>query len=782
MRAAILWAVRDRAMDSEFALALQSIQRDINCLTHDERGVRRQAIVKLREALLASARIEADPVRRFEVPTNPVALRSAAELSSAPRSFMLKKGDVVEVLETQQVQGRHRLMFMWESVECWASERAGDGGVLLAELPSSQPGAVGGVVAQPGLLAFLLKACQIPLARCLLDHVEKCRELATETLVDIIAAVDDADALFETCLPVVTQRVGLKQVDEPAEEIRLRLVAMLTAFVSSKKVSAELMASKLDAICNVVNKMAADQFPDVKKECASCARALVAENPESIRHHAPGMAKAILLNTGHQHSKVRVASVLALGALVSNGAEAAFDDLAPQFLVLTRDRAALVREVMTVQVSGWLTMYAADKELCPRLLRLMVAGIADQTTTVAAAAVKGLAEASAPYQAAKTDVGTWPDAIEGLSAGQDVAGTVLIREHLAQVLPVLLGELGDWTSKTRVHAAAAMQTLLCYTGDSVTPHLDTILRTMYHAIGDDEIEIVKLITGCVEKLGVIVSIDSWLPLVIEDAIKQTGGGSAATLKFCVACFTALVRGLRTSGGPSDGAAMIDAMKAQLTPMTEFLSNPALCCNSDVAVVYAILQGTEEVIEAVESFGCDEENELRLFISLLHAAARRGQPNLQQEAVKYISRFASVLKLDSAEALYQRHFISVLDLLVGDGGFRHWRSDTPGRALFDILIRGSGTVVVDHFGPVLGVFEDTLQPEREPEMRMSFLVLLDMICRNRSLHAGLMATVSIDERTKAPCTHVGEILVRPGRVPPLCPTFASHLCVPPLSTF
>ena len=116
--------------------------------------------------------------------------------------------------------------------------------------------------------------------------------------VEVIGVVGGADELFETCLPVFTQRVGLKQVEEPAEEIRLRLVAMLTAFVASRKVGAELLTSKLDAVCNIVVKMAADPFPDIKKECASCASALVAEHPEAIRHHAPNLAKAILLNTG----------------------------------------------------------------------------------------------------------------------------------------------------------------------------------------------------------------------------------------------------------------------------------------------------------------------------------------------------------------------------------------------------------------------------------------------------------------------------------------------------
>jgi dynein assembly factor 5 len=676
--------------DSDFEMALQSIQRDINCLTHDERGVRKEAIVKLREALLASARINVDPVRRFRVPKNPVALRAEADFKSEARAFMLQCGDTIEALETCMVQGRERVHFKWQDLDCWASLKAGDGGILLEELPGAKPGVVGTVTAQPGLLAFLLKAVHIPMIRCLMDSVEKCRELTADALVEIIAIADDVNQIFEVCVPVLTERVGLKQIEESAEEIRLRLVTLLTAFVASHKLNPELLASKLDAMCTVLKKMSADPFPEIKKACADCAISLVAEDPVNMRHHTPSIAKAILLNTGHQHSKVRNISVSALGALVSNGAEAAFEDLAPQLLVLSRDHSSSVRETVATITGGWLSLYIGDRELCPHLLRLLLAGMADEAAAVSAVAVKGIIDASKLYREARVEEGKWPDVESGGTTGDDIAlaPRVMIREYLPGILPVLIKELSDWTSKTRIHAAGALTVLLEYSGDAVTSHLDSLLPSLYHAIGDDEIAIVKMITRCVEKLGVTVSIDSWLPLVLEDALKQSVGGSVVTLKFSVLCLTALLRGLRLSPECM-------TMKPQLTNITAFLSNPVLCCNPTLEVTYAVFQATSEVVESIEIFECDEEDERRIFIALLHAAAMTSHSEMQEEAVNEIARLAKVLKLESVEALYKRHFSNVLSLLVADGSYRNWSSDSPGRSLFDVLGPGRLGAVKHH---------------------------------------------------------------------------------------
>ena len=338
------------AVDPEFEAALQSMQRDINCLTSDDRAVRKAAITKVHSCLHAASKTEEIiPPRKFKVPKNPVALRGGYDMKSQQRPFTLRVGDVIEALEVRPMGDRERVQFEKNGVECWASVTAGDGGVLLQELPV-QPsrGEVGGVAAKPGMLGFLLAKCQQPLARCLMDPVEKCRELAAETVVALVSLIKPAEdgaiatPLFEICLRVVSQRLGQKEVEEPAEEIRLHLVMMLRAFVSQPALDKAVLAESLGEVCRVVQKMAADPFPDLKKECALTCMQLVEKLPERIAHHAPPLARAMLTNTGHQHSRVRVATLKAMRLLVLHGADTCYDDLAPQLLVLTRDRSSQV--------------------------------------------------------------------------------------------------------------------------------------------------------------------------------------------------------------------------------------------------------------------------------------------------------------------------------------------------------------------------------------------------------------------------------------------------------
>eukprot|EP01047_Picozoa_sp_COSAG01_P078181 COSAG01_NODE_14349_length_1465_cov_2.313939_1_plen_441_part_10 len=411
----------DTAADPSWRAALQAIQRDINCLTHEDRAVRRSAITKLHKHLLAAA-CDADsqlaPTRRLRVPKNPVALRAQASLQSQPRPFTLKAGDVVEVLEAVMVGERERVHFKKNGVDCWASVRAGDGGVLLEEAPPVESATVCGVEPTPGMLAYLVVKCQQPLTRLLSDPVEKCRELSAETIAAVVKALGELaeggaggagagamTALFDSCLRVMSRRLGQKEVEEPAEEIRLWLVKLLRAFVDSPGLGAEeggALAESLGTVCTVLGKMAADPFPDMKKECALLTLSLVARLPERIAHHAPPLAKILLANTGHQHSRVRVATVQALGQLVQHGADACYDDLAPQFLVLTRDRASSVREAMAQAVAAWAVLYCRQATLAPSLLRLLIAGAADESVEVSMLARDGFDAASRAFLEAPT--------------------------------------------------------------------------------------------------------------------------------------------------------------------------------------------------------------------------------------------------------------------------------------------------------------------------------------------------------------------------------------------
>ena len=54
----------------------------------------------------------------------------------------------------------------------------------------------------------------------------------------------------------------------------------------------------------------------------------------------------------------------------------------------------------------------------------------------------------------------------------------------------------------------------------------------------------------------------------------------------------------------------------------------------------------------------------------------------------------------------------------------------------VLLRGGGAAAGEHMVHVLGVFADTLQADRDPEMRMSFLVLLDTMVVNPGLFTTL----------------------------------------------
>ena len=74
------------------------------------------------------------------------------------------------------------------------------------------------------------------------------------------------------------------------------------------------------------------------------------------------------------------------------------------------------------------------------------------------------------------------------------------------------------------------------------------------------------------------------------------------------------------------------------------------------------------------------------ISLLYALATKAQPLLHEDASEVLIRLTDVLGLPGLATLYQRHFASVLEGLIREEGYRKWRSDSPERALFEVLLR------------------------------------------------------------------------------------------------
>lgn len=113
------------------------------------------------------------------------------------------------------------------------------------------------------IFASLLKS----LLKCLSDPMERCREIAIQMIGDFIRCVPQPEDSLPYLMPALSQRLGGKEILEPAEELRLSMLEVISLTV---EVCGKQLAPYLDDMIKILQRTIIDPFPDVKRESCKC--------------------------------------------------------------------------------------------------------------------------------------------------------------------------------------------------------------------------------------------------------------------------------------------------------------------------------------------------------------------------------------------------------------------------------------------------------------------------------------------------------------------------------
>lgn len=118
-----------------------------------------------------------------------------------------------------------------------------------------------------GVLQEVFSTLLKPLLKCLSDPMERCRETAIAVITEFIRCVPKPEESLPYIVPCLAQRLGDKEILEPAEELRLLTVEMLTLIV---EVCGKNLVPYLSEMINILQRTIVDPFPDVKRESCKC--------------------------------------------------------------------------------------------------------------------------------------------------------------------------------------------------------------------------------------------------------------------------------------------------------------------------------------------------------------------------------------------------------------------------------------------------------------------------------------------------------------------------------
>ncbi len=152
--------------------------------------------------------------------------------------------------------------------------------------------------------------------KILSDPAEKNRDLALTYVSMYITQYctdeNSIDKVLASVMPALVQRLGANDIIEPSEEIRLKSIALLFELCRIYP-NGNKLALYLNEWIIILKRTIIDPYPEVRKLSCELTSKLSAKCHEKFHLLSESLVKPIIETMKHQHAKVRVEAINALG-------------------------------------------------------------------------------------------------------------------------------------------------------------------------------------------------------------------------------------------------------------------------------------------------------------------------------------------------------------------------------------------------------------------------------------------------------------------------------------
>lgn len=156
----------------------------------------------------------------------------------------------------------------------------------------------------PEVYAYVLKSFS--------DPSEACRDASATIVSNFIDKLPLNDYYLTYILPVIVRRIGCPEIVEDSEEIRLVLICLVRKILEKYKVP-HLLTPFINDFTSILTKTSTDPYPKVKLEACECIIELSKLISRDFHFQSLSYVKPVLSNFAHQHYRVRVAAIRAIG-------------------------------------------------------------------------------------------------------------------------------------------------------------------------------------------------------------------------------------------------------------------------------------------------------------------------------------------------------------------------------------------------------------------------------------------------------------------------------------
>jgi len=301
----------------------------------------------------------------------------------------------------------------------------------------------------------------------------------------------------------------------------------------------------------------------------------------------------------------------------------------------------------------------------------------------------------------------------------------IIRKNMKEMLEVILDEVNDFTLQAglKMKSIGVLYNVVKGCGSNVVNFLEKILFALYKNINNDEEQIMSKIEETAHILGLCIDQDIIIPILAKHLsdveIKSAFQPFSARVRIFSNIVSKIVNiSAKTAKHIIDMINDLDIFNLPESPFNkEILIN---CFN-----IY------DSMILNLYNNKISKEFHTDLFIPLLFlqsipdtAAIHK---KVREEAMFNLCIYCG---FDSIESLYSFEMQVILEKF--KTSHLKWRKNSPDRFAFDSLVKNAGTALENSWKEVLTIISNSIEIEKDLEMRVDMMVLMEKIIDTKTL--------------------------------------------------
>ncbi|XP_073945026.1 dynein axonemal assembly factor 5 [Choristoneura fumiferana] len=560
----------------------------------------------------------------------------------------------------------------------------------------------------PEIYAYILKSFT--------DPSEACRNTAAAIISNFIARLPLNDYYLTYIIPVLVRRIGCAEIVEESEEIRLVLVELLRQIIEKYKVT-HLLSPFINDFTSILAKTSTDPFPKVKLEACECIILLTKVVQRDFHFQSENYVKPVLTNFSHQHYRVRVAAIRAIGAIVIAGNAKCFELSITPMAEKLFDENSLVRMQVTQEVGNWMLNYRDRYSFWHRMIPLLLTSMSDAIADIREAATQLWTDVGLQYmEENEEDLKKRTDFLKDVpSHYPDVKRPNLGCRQLAQtnigkIVPAIAREMDGWQADARMRVSQLLCWLVLCAEEGATQHANTIVRTLHRGASDDDPRVVTEVKRAAELFGYFITPDTWWPL-LEAEMDSWGA---------LVVLANILKGSQA-----------DLVQPKLGDIFKELADPDRCRVRKPKYQTGLLYVSEAALDLCGE-GCQVVAD-QLFTVNFTVYAMPVDDKIQFMALSNLHKLRVAEKCGrTLTTLYDKHIRHVLAAITSDA--LTWTLLTPDRCLLECVLTHCGSAMSSQLHLISPLLKECLAtPKVDPDVKLKMFTTLSTVLLRRQDH-------------------------------------------------